>query len=141
MSLSIFFIKFSILYNLCLAVYHYLYELICISFINCIGGYIMININGLLKMVKKLFKRSKGYDKITLRLYGLDVEIERKTNIDVPHEVTVVVPRVELRKKTKGGEEDIEIIMNSITIVHSPRHKELGASPSPPNIPKRVNRE
>ncbi|MDK2805239.1 MAG: hypothetical protein PWP67_3006 [Clostridium butyricum] len=101
----------------------------------------MINIKSILNMAKKLFKRSKGYDKITLRLYGLDVEIERKTNIDVPHEVTVVVPRVELRKKTKGSDEDIEIIMNSITVVHSPHHKELGESPSPPNIPKRINRE
>lgn len=88
-------------------------------------------------MAKKLFKRSKGYDKITLRLYGLDIEIERKTNIDVPHEVTVVIPRVELRKKVKGGEEDVEIIMNSITVVHSPRHKELGTSSPPPNIPNR----
>ncbi|WKV09700.1 hypothetical protein Q2T46_04480 [Thermoanaerobacterium sp. CMT5567-10] len=101
----------------------------------------MININDLLKMIKKFFKKNKGYDKITLRLYGLDIEIERKTNIDVPHEVTVVLPRVELRKKTKGSDEDIEIIMNSITVVHSPRHKELGASSPPPNIPKRINHE
>ncbi|ADL69521.1 conserved hypothetical protein [Thermoanaerobacterium thermosaccharolyticum DSM 571] len=101
----------------------------------------MININNLLSSIKKIFKKNKGYDKITLRLYGLDIEIERKTNIDIPHEVTVVVPRVELRKKVKGDEEDIEIIMNSITIVHSPRHKELGISSPPPNIPKRINHE
>jgi len=101
----------------------------------------MVNIKSILNMAKKLFKRSKGYDKITLRLYGLDVEVKRKTNIDVPHEVTVVVPRVEFRKKIKDGEEDVEIIMNSITVVHSPRHKELGTSSQPPNIHKRINRE
>lgn len=101
----------------------------------------MANINNLLNLIKKFFKKNKGYDKITLRLYGLDIEIERKTNIDVPHEVTVVVPRVESRKKVKGDEEDIEIIMNSITIVHSPRHKELGISSPPPNIPKRIIHE
>ncbi|AST56658.1 hypothetical protein Thert_00454 [Thermoanaerobacterium thermosaccharolyticum] len=101
----------------------------------------MVNIKNIIDSVKKIFKKNKGYDKITLKLYGLDVEIERITNIDVTHEVTVVVPRVELKKKTKDGEEDVEIIMNSITVVHSPRHKELGTSSQPPSIPKRINRE
>ncbi|WP_257875719.1 hypothetical protein [Thermoanaerobacterium thermosaccharolyticum] len=61
----------------------------------------MVNIKNIIDSVKKIFKKNKGYDKITLKLYGLDVEIERITNIDVTHEVTVVVPRVELKKKQK----------------------------------------
>ncbi|WP_096233607.1 hypothetical protein [Thermoanaerobacterium sp. RBIITD] len=81
--------------------------------------------------------KNKGYDKITLNLYGLNITVERRTNIEVPHEVTVVIPRVECRKKVKDNGEEIEIIMNSITIVHSPRHELAGPPSPPPVIPKR----
>ncbi|TZE82340.1 hypothetical protein [Calorimonas adulescens] len=78
----------------------------------------------------ELFNKIKSYisaskccsDKITLSVYGLTITMERRTGETIPHEVTVVVPRVECRKKIKDGEEEIEVILNSITVVHAPRH-------------------
>jgi hypothetical protein len=64
--------------------------------------------------------------------------IWKNKNVNIPHEVTVVVPRVELRKKIKDNEEEIEIIMNSITVVHPPHH-ELAGLPSSPVIPKQYS--
>lgn len=60
----------------------------------------MILLKKIADAIKGIFgNRNKGYDKVTLNLYGLDITVERKTNINIPHEVTVVVPRVECRKK------------------------------------------
>jgi hypothetical protein len=93
----------------------------------------------LANIIKGIWKnKNEGSDKITLSLYGLNISVERKTNINIPHEVTVVVPRVELRKKIKDNEEEIEIIMNSITVVHPPHH-ELAGLPSSPVIPKQYS--
>lgn len=98
----------------------------------------MINFNNFISAVKNIFShKDTGIDKITLSLYGLNITVERKVNINIPHEVTVVVPRVECRKKSKNGEEDIEVIMNSITVVHSPHHTSAGPSTPPPEIPHR----
>lgn len=87
----------------------------------------MISLTEIFNRIKPYIMRSNiGSDKITLSLYGLTITMERKTDISVPHEVTVVVPRVECRRKIKDGEEDIEVILNSITVVHSPRHPLAG---------------
>lgn len=86
---------------------------------------------------KNMFKqKNTGVDKIILSLYGLDISVERKVNINIPHEVTVVVPRVECRKRIKSGEEEIEVIINSVTVVHSP-HKPARPSSPPPEIPQK----
>ncbi|MDI6603826.1 MAG: hypothetical protein QME35_01575 [Thermoanaerobacteraceae bacterium] len=91
----------------------------------------------LTNVLKKILgNRKKGKDKVSLTLYGLNITVEREININLPHEITVVVPRVECRKKYKNNEEEIEIIMNSITVVHSPRHEPSKPSSSP-LIPKK----
>lgn len=53
-------------------------------------------------------------DEIKIKLWGLDLSVKRETTSDIPTELSVIVPRAEYR--------DQEIILNSITIVFSPRH-------------------
>lgn len=84
-------------------------------------------------LIKKIKDRIKSWlssttdcrnqDKIYLNLDGLEISVDRCFAYDKPHEVSVFVPRAELRKKIKDGEqsEEIEILLNSITIVHSPQ--------------------
>ncbi|SHE39710.1 hypothetical protein SAMN02746089_00222 [Caldanaerobius fijiensis DSM 17918] len=70
-------------------------------------------------------------DIVKLDLYGLSITVSRKLDISVPHEITVVIPRAEIREKAvdKNNQQwDTEIILNSITIVHAPRHS-LAAHP------------
>lgn len=73
-------------------------------------------------------------DKVTLSLAGLDICLSRKMEIDLPHEVTVVVPRAEIRKKCPTPncpDCQLEIILNSITIAHSPRPLEEEGAGNP----------
>ena len=63
-------------------------------------------------------------DTIHLDLWGLHIGVSRELPKDVPYELTVVVPRTELRKKCDSPKKtscDTEILLNSITIAHSPR--------------------
>ncbi|ACL69168.1 hypothetical protein [Halothermothrix orenii] len=82
----------------------------------------------------------RNQDKIHLNLDGLSIYMERCFEYDKPHEVSVFVPRAELRKRiTRGDEvEEIEILLNSITVVHSPQRPSDeggGPPPAPPEIP------
>ena len=64
-------------------------------------------------------------DRVALRLPGLEIAVERAGTLPVPAELTVVVPRAELRARMtspESGEASVEVILNSITIAHSPRH-------------------
>ena len=82
-------------------------------------------------------------DHIHVKLENLYIQMSRITDPGIPHEVTVVVPRAEIREKydDRGSLIEKEIILNSITVVHAPRHP-LAGSPStpvePPEIPVRV---
>jgi hypothetical protein len=65
-------------------------------------------------------KSNTTLDTVSIKLFGLDIKVTREIPIDgPPYELTVVIPRAELRRnrncKTK------EIILSSITIAHSPR--------------------
>lgn len=68
--------------------------------------------------------------------------MERCFAYDRPHEVSVFVPRAELRKTIKEGEreEEIEILLNSITVVSSPQRpsnqNENNSSPQLSNPPE-----
>lgn len=64
-------------------------------------------------------------DSIILSLPMLDITLTRKISIDVPHEVSVIVPRAEIR----CGEGAVELIYSSITVVHTPRHPSAGEQP------------
>lgn len=88
------------------------------------------------KIAEFIGLRHTQQDIIKLSLYGLNITISRKLDIDVPHEVTVVVPRVEIREKItdkNSSQREREIIFNSITVVHAPRH------PSAQNIPSKIH--
>ncbi|MFO7819683.1 MAG: hypothetical protein R6V17_05535, partial [Halanaerobacter sp.] len=81
----------------------------------------------------------RNQDEIYLNLDGLEIMVKRSFAYDKPHEVSVFVPRAEMRKKVKEGEkeEEIEVLLNSITIVHSPQRpsNEGDSLPiKPPNL-------
>ncbi|MGM0472234.1 MAG: hypothetical protein ACQEQI_08145 [Bacillota bacterium] len=83
----------------------------------------------------------RNNDEIHLNLDGLEITMERCFAYDKPHEVSVFVPRAELRKKYQKDEEveEIEILLNSITVVHSPQrpsNEGEGPPPQPPEIPR-----
>lgn len=64
-------------------------------------------------------------DNIVLSLPMLNITLTRKVRIDVPHEVSVIVPRAEIRY----SEGAVELIYSSITVVHAPRHPLAGEQP------------
>jgi hypothetical protein len=72
------------------------------------------------RLVKRSIRKDTLLDTTRLKLFGLDITVTRELPRDVPYELTVVVPRAEYRK---GGQnrEQLEILLNSITIAHSPR--------------------
>lgn len=90
--------------------------------------------------ISKLFKKDEPQrDYIKVQLQQLNMEMLRVTDKDIPHEVTVIVPRAEIREKydEKGNLIEREVILNSITMVHAPRHPLAGPPAPPPEIPER----
>jgi hypothetical protein len=76
-------------------------------------------------------------DLVIMQLADLQIHVRRQKPVDVPHEITVVVPRVEIRRHYTrpdgcGGEE--ELIYNSVTVVHAPRHTTAEPHPLLPDI-------
>lgn len=64
-------------------------------------------------------------DRVNLNLWGLHLSVTRNTESDVPSELTVVIPRAEIRQSCPGLPEEgcnTEIILSSITVVIAPRH-------------------
>jgi hypothetical protein len=86
--------------------------------------------------IKRILSKSescRNKDEVYLDLDGLEIEMNRQFAYDKPHEVSIFVPRAELRKKVKNGDrtEEIEILLNSITVVHSPQRPSNEGSDSP----------
>lgn len=83
-----------------------------------------------------------SHDEIEVKIENVSIRVIRRTTLAWPHEVTVVIPRAEIRRRRYvNGKLDTEeeIILNSITVVHAPRHpladeKPPGAAPAPPRI-------
>ncbi|AYO29911.1 hypothetical protein D2962_04195 [Biomaibacter acetigenes] len=97
--------------------------------------------------IKKWICRLKNIyrqdDDVEVILPGLVIKLKRKLDIDTPHEVTVVVPRAEIRKKCLNedcSKFEYELIYSSVTVVHAPRHPLAGPPSSPPEIPPRTNK-
>jgi len=94
-------------------------------------------------IIENLLKKTKQpqSDHIVVKLEDLYIEMTRITDQETPHEVTVVVPRAEIREKYSetGNLIEKEVILNSITVVHAPRHPLAGPlTPiEPPDIPAR----
>jgi len=83
-------------------------------------------------------KNPRQDDEVEVNLPGLSISLKRKLDIDTPHDITVVVPRAEIRKKCLHDDcskFEYEIIYSSITVVHAPRHPLAGPPPAPPEIP------
>lgn len=75
-------------------------------------------------------------DEITINIMGITMRVSRFSTLPVPSEVTAIIPRVELRIwRYKDGKlvEIEEKTLNSVTIVHAPRHPPGGNNTSPPN--------
>ncbi|AKL94659.1 hypothetical protein CACET_c11940 [Clostridium aceticum] len=92
------------------------------------------------RILSKLLKKKEHQsDHIQVELNGLDIRMQRVTSPEIPHEVTVVVPRAEIREKydDNGHLIEKEIILNSITVVHAPRHPLADPPSPPPEIPVR----
>ncbi|MGI6144985.1 MAG: hypothetical protein ACOYED_04320 [Peptococcia bacterium] len=70
--------------------------------------------NKLKDRLKKPIPMELTRDEIQLNLKGLNLHVKRETTSNVPSELSVIVPRVEY--------DDNKVIINSITIVISPRH-------------------
>ena len=65
-------------------------------------------------------KTNAVLDTAVIQIFGQKIKICREIPANSPpYELTVVVPRAELRTDPKTGAR--EIILNSITIAHSPR--------------------
>ncbi|KJS74139.1 MAG: hypothetical protein JL56_09885 [Desulfotomaculum sp. BICA1-6] len=65
-----------------------------------------------------------NYDIACIEIGDLKVTLARKITIPVPHEFSVFVPRVEIRKRCYSNGSikcETETIYNSLTIVHSPQ--------------------
>lgn len=75
-------------------------------------------------------------DEISIDIMGITMKVSRCSTLSVPYEVTAVIPRVELRSWRYEEGKLVEIeekILNSVTIVHAPRHPPGGKStPSSP---------
>jgi hypothetical protein len=70
--------------------------------------------NSLKDRLKKPVPVELTRDEIQLNLKGLNLHVKRETTSNVPSELSVIVPRVEY--------DNNKVIINSITIVISPRH-------------------
>ena len=73
-------------------------------------------------------KNNTVLDTASVELFGLSIKITREIPVTVPYELTVVIPRAEYR----WNQDNQEIILNSITIAHSPRHQGQQCSKQPP---------
>jgi len=89
----------------------------------------------LISKLKSFFKNlvknnnARQADKVEVSLPGLTIKMSRNVDLDTPHEVTVVIPRAQMRKTCLNGDCskcEYELIYSSITVVHAPRHPLAG---------------
>lgn len=88
----------------------------------------------ILEKLKGFFKKfPKGRrpfqaDEVGLALPCFFIRMKRDLGIKDSHEFTVVVPRAEFRKKIDEDRKTVEyeVVLNSITVVHAPRHPPAG---------------
>jgi hypothetical protein len=86
------------------------------------------------KLNKKTKTRQK--DLVEVSLPGLCIKVSRNIDLNTPHELTVIVPRAEIRKSCLNDDcskYDYELIYSSITVVHAPRHP-IAEQPSPVSL-------
>lgn len=72
-----------------------------------------------------------GRDEMTIMIGDVLMRVCRSSSQMVPGEITVVIPHAEVRRRfyENGQLAEEELILDSLTIVDSPRHESAGASP------------
>ncbi|MTI84601.1 MAG: hypothetical protein FH756_12010 [Firmicutes bacterium] len=78
------------------------------------------------------FSPGMQVDEVEIEIEDIKMCLKRKVNLQVPHEISAIIPRAEIRKRTfEAGvlTSEEEILLNSITIVHAPRHPLAGETP------------
>ncbi|MDI3281500.1 MAG: hypothetical protein QJR13_09040, partial [Bacillota bacterium] len=71
----------------------------------------------------------RARDELAVQMPFLRIELARRTGLQVPHEVHIIVPRAEFRGRRRGrdgSEWEFEVILSSISVVHAPRHPPAG---------------
>ncbi len=72
--------------------------------------------------------QEKTTDQINLNIGGINLSVKHETTSEIPSELSVILPRVEVRNKSSftptTQSYSTEIILNSITIVLAPRPRE-----------------
>ncbi|MGB9920928.1 MAG: hypothetical protein ACPLPT_09450 [Moorellales bacterium] len=71
-------------------------------------------------------------DEVAIRVGEVCLFLRRRLVRDLPHEVSAYVPRAEIRRRRYVDGKLVaeeEVVVNSLTIVHAPRHPPLGPSP------------
>lgn len=73
-------------------------------------------------------RKSDSEDLVELWLPFTRICLKRKSALPVPHELQVVIPRVEIRDITVREERSIrhqrEIVLSSVTVVSAPRREQ-----------------
>ncbi|MGD8401613.1 MAG: hypothetical protein PVH64_11895 [Bacillota bacterium] len=77
----------------------------------------------MIRLLNRLCQPHLGTDTVRVKLPGLEIKVSRDLPPDIPYELTVVIPRAEYRLKQKppATAKTWEVLLNSITIAHSPR--------------------
>ncbi|HHT02399.1 MAG TPA: hypothetical protein GXZ96_06925 [Firmicutes bacterium] len=75
-----------------------------------------------MEMLRQWWRRRVQRDLIKVQLDGFEVYVARLSGLQIPHEVSIFVPRAEIRRRFVGGRlAKEEVLLNSITVVHAPR--------------------
>lgn len=77
-------------------------------------------------------KEDLQVDEVLIEIDGVVMKMVRRSTLSVPAEVSAVIPRVEIRKRSfENGQlaSEYEMVLNSITIVHAPCHPPAGENP------------
>jgi hypothetical protein len=70
-----------------------------------------------------------NWDEVAIRVGEVCLLLRRRIVRDLPHEVSAYVPRAEIRHRRYADGKLVaeeEIVVNSLTIVHAPRHPLAG---------------
>jgi len=85
-------------------------------------------LSGIKHFITRPFRDNCSIDEVEIRIFGLNAKLIRKICLPVPHEVSVIIPRLELTSKVTENQRTTEtsVILNSLTIVSSPLRESLG---------------
>ncbi len=77
-------------------------------------------------------------DEMTIRIADVCMQVVRSSTLRVPSEITVVIPHAEIRRRfdMHGRMIEEEMILDSLTIVDSPRHEAAGGRLPPQSVPR-----